>query len=204
MKHCRFVALFSSVLLIMSLILCIAVPAFAAETDSYGLVGDWVLNDELTRPDTWTEQAINFVCKSASYVKILFRKESSYGGYFINFGTANNTTATVYGFGTSGGSNDGYWTSGLQNLSFGADTQYITTEFYEWFIVNATPNESSENPGQVVFPPKPPLVAATEGVNLKAVMSQVVAILPIGLGCLVGYLGLRIALAFFRRILSGA
>lgn len=198
MKRRRFVALVSSMLLIMSMVVCIAVPAFAYDQDYVPPVpypdlpfDDYIVAELSTNSSSYHLYVISFVgdvsynSYSEPYSSLLIPRP--FIAYYLDWSLKEWVLFRDDSSVTSGGPVGFNFASG--------GLKYTTVDIF---------NLSGDVITQAPLPPKPPLVAATEGANLGAVMSQVVAILPIGLGCLAGYLGLRKALAFCRRILSGA
>lgn len=85
-------------------------------------------------------------------------------------------------------------------FDFGETPQIVSAEFYSWMSANST------------FPPPPPEVGPLvevvtdlkEQAILDQVLAQVIAILPIGLACLVGYKGFRKGLNLLQEVLHRA
>lgn len=218
MKRRRFVALVSSMLLIMSMVVCIAVPSFAASFELAPFPEDSHV-DTLPYPSIPSEVNDSIPLDSQPPLKSgeedypVIKAYWSYNGVFQLAYVGVSSESQVYAY-----SNSGYLVVVVTDSAY----SYFTSNGSSWSGYNSGSDvamscyylissdvdiglkDSEELFYSAPLPPKPPLVAATEGANLGAVMTQVIAILPIGLGCLVGYLGLRKALAFCRRILSGA
>lgn len=175
--------------LLMSAIL-VSAPVQVSATGEYTVIGTWVFNDSLTFPVTNISASLNFICGDEDHILDSLTVTSDSLFFY-----GDNFTGSVYSY--------GYWSQLFlccQTINFGETEQVVSEEFYTWLNANATFQAPPPAPG--------PLVEAVTDLQDQKILEQVLvpilAILPIGLVCLVGYKGLRKALDLLRGILHQA
>jgi len=169
-------------------------PIQAHAAEGYTVSGIWVFNEVLNLPSTDIRQSVNFSLPNSSvpypdsFTSLLVTNSG-----FLYYGTSNiGPYSAANGWQTTYGD--------VQTFDFGVTSQTVSEEFYTWLNANATFQAPPPDPG--------PLVEVVTDLQDQKILEQVLvpilAILPIGLVCLVGYKGLRKALDLLRGILHQA
>ena len=187
----RSVAYMMAVLFLIAAFITVA-PIKAHAAEEYTVSGVWVFNDTL--------DFTNYSDLSSVDVNAYFSGTFTYNIVRLNFSPSNGHFMCITDSGSSHFLYNGSSWSGSNTLDFGDSEQVVPELFYSWLNVNATFQAPPPGPG--------PLVEAVTDLQDQKILEQVLvpilAILPIGLVCLVGYKGLRKALDLLRGILHQA
>lgn len=168
-------------------------PVRVHAASEYTVSGVWVFNDQLSLPSDRIPQSVNFFAKSGLTGISITPQASNVYASWIDPDSGATCSGAIY--------SSGIWqNTDFQTIDFGETEQVVSEEFYAWLNANATFQAPPPDPG--------PLVEAVTDLQDQKILEQVLvpilAILPIGLVCLVGYKGLRKALDLLRGILHQA
>ena len=131
----------------------------------YELSGEWVFNNEIRPTTGYISQDINFVSVGQSLSNISYYPVHSFdkngdlttyvgssssktGKAFIRYDD-NDRCSITYTNNVFSGNVKCYWNidseenTNLKNVDFGDTAQTVSKEFYEWFVINATPANNS-------------------------------------------------------------
>lgn len=209
----RIVPIFLSLVFVFS----VFVFSVSAEGESYYLEGTYTLNHNLN------QQAFNFSGEPGETVFI------SNGTNYNNF-SVNNSGSAWYSFRDADGTlpaddhvrqstATNWYNDAWKTLYFPVPFE-VSYETYTYFMINVSAHVPLDCDGTCPFTdangdsycdicggffttPLLEMVKPMQGV-LPEVLAEVLKILPIGLACSIGYLGLRKALDLLRQILSAA
>ena len=173
--------------------LTMVAPIQAHAADEYTISGIWVFNEVLDINPVANQSfyPIAFSVNNVMYYGVKFGSQSFQGFTDSDYSHVFH----LYNAGSGG-----WIESEYKILDFGTTEQTVSTEFYTWLTANATFQAPPPDPGPLVEV----MTDLQEQNQLTQVLMPLMTVIPIGLVCLVGYKGLRKALALLQGILQGA
>ena len=98
----------------------------------------------------------------------------------------------------------GYTSYNFYDGSWSLPAYTVSASLSDVTVIASSHNIYDQNGALFFRPPSRPLTEVVRTANLEIVFSQILMILPIGLACLVGWIGLRKAWALLRTVLFQA
>lgn len=193
----------------------LAAPVKASAAEASDVVTSWTLNSSLVPLPDWPNQTPlewgsaftgsgKLILSDGSVFDFdkfnLYYRTGSSGEFHFSlaFHGVNDSEENFTCFYEYEPSNS--WLDGLQISTIEFNFNPSNDRLVSWLSLNATFQAPPPDPGPLVEV----MTDLKEQNQLSQVLTQVVTMIPIGLGCWVGYKGLRKALALLQRILHQA